>query len=219
MCRPLGAALALLVLLSASGAWAARASNAASLAREARALEVELGVAAKPSIYFVLDARDSTLLIKAAGLTLKALPITHLTQWGDAVSLRPHALATKSALISPRRPTIRPPEKKADGAEATAAAAAQPLDVLEVTDMPARFQLTLGRGLGIAVRPEPQGFFARLGAAADRAAWHLARPLPALWHRALGRPYTALYIRLAAPDARAFYWAVADNAELLVLPR
>lgn len=219
MRTPLCTAIALALLLNADGAWGAPVpAGPAALAREARALEAEIRMAAKPSIYFILDARDSQLLVKAAGLTLKAMPITHLTHWGSAVAFRPHSLAAKSTLIPPRRPTIRPAEKKPEDAEATVTPA-QALDVLEVTDMPARYHLTLSRGLGIAVRPEPDGFFARLGAAADRVAWHLARPLPTLWHWALGRPYTALYVRLAAPDARALYWAVADGAELLVLPR
>ncbi|MFB3818148.1 MAG: hypothetical protein ACE147_10830 [Candidatus Methylomirabilales bacterium] len=212
-------AIALALLLNAGGAWAARApADAAALAREARALEAEIGLAAKPSIYFVLDARASKLLVKAAGLTLKTLPITHLTQWGDAVATRPHSLVAKSTLMTPRRPTIRPAERKPEDAEASATPASA-LDVLEVTSMPARFHLTLTRGVSIAVRPEPEGFFSRVVAAADRLAWHLARPLPTLWRLARGRPYTALYVRLAAPDARALYWACAEGAELLVLSR
>jgi hypothetical protein len=217
---PLGTAIGLALLLETGAAWGARApADAAALAREVRALEAEIGLAARPHIYFVLDARGAKLSIKAAGLTLKSLPVTQLTQWGDAPSPRPHTLQARSSLMSPRRPTIRPVERKPEEAEAEAAAPAQALDVLEVGDMPARFHLTLSRGLRIAVRPEPEGLVGRLVAAADRLAWYLARPLPTLWHRALGRPYTVLYVRLAAPDARALYWACPEGAELLVLPR
>ncbi len=210
-------AIALPLLGAAGGAWAAPAADLPRLAREARALQAEIAMASRPRVYFLLDARAGRLLVKAAGLTLKAMPIAHLTLWGDPPDVRTHRLLRKSSLLAPRRPTIRPAARRPQEAEDARQAPAAALQVLEVTGMPVRFHMTLTQGLRIAVRPEPEGLLARLRELAGRAAWHLARPLPTLWHRALGRPYTALYLRLAAPDAQALYWACADGSELLVL--
>jgi hypothetical protein len=213
-------AIALPLVLAPSGAGAAPSpADLPDLVRETRALEAEIAMAGKPNVYFILDARDSRLLVKAAGLTLKVIPITHLTLWGDRAAVRPHQLLRRSTLIAPRRPTVRPTPKKPQDSEneVAAAPATQELEVLEVKDMPVRFQMMLTHGLRIAVRPEPEGLVSRVREAVGRIAWHLARPLPTLWHRVLGRPYTALYVRVAAQDARALYWACADASELLVL--
>jgi hypothetical protein len=190
-----------------------------ALAREARALEAEIAMAGKPRIYFVLDARNSRLAIKAAGLTLKTMPLSYLKGWGDPVAVRPHLLVGKTALLAPHRPTIIPPTKSSNSGTAGEAAPAQELDALELEDMPSRFHVTLTNGVGIAVRPDPEGPFSALREWAYSLAWHLARPLPTLWSRTLGRPYTCLYIQVAASDARALYWALADGSEVLILTR
>ena len=74
-------------------------------------------------------------------------------------------------------------------------------------------RLTLGQGIHIAVRPEPEGFFSRWWERAHYAGWYLTRPFLTVWNYMLGRPYTALYLRIAAQDARALYWACRDGAE------
>ncbi len=209
-------ALPLLVVPRGVGA-AAPSSRVPALAREARALEAELAMAGKLRVYFVLDARNSRLVIKAAGLTLKAMPISYLKAWGDAVPARPHVLLGKTALLAPHRPTIRPPAKSSQDSETSGETPpAQDLDALELDDMPCRFRLTLTNGIGIAVRPEPEGPLSGLREWAYSLAWHLARPLPTLWSRIRGRPYTSLYVQVAASDARALYWALADGSELLL---
>lgn len=206
-------ALALVSQLLPGSADAARLPT--DPAREARALEAEIAMAARQKIYCILRAPNPTLLIKAAGVTLAAIPATRFAYWGDAPPIRPAVLLHKSAL---RRPTIRPAAKAPSDSETPGVSRpAQPLAVLEVNDMPIRFQMELDHGLRIAVRPEPDGVLPRLREAAYSLAWYLARPLPTLWHRARGRPYTAVYLRLAPGDAQTLYWACADGSELLVL--
>ena len=213
--------IAVPLLWQAGGGGAALAgNNLAGLARDARALEAEIKMAGKPKTYFVVDARDSKVLIKAAGLTLKVIPITRMTSWGDSAAIEPRTLIRKSSLIEPKRPTIKPEaaKKPADGEESsTSDQAAYDLDVLEVKDMPARFQLELDQGLRIAVRSEPDGILSWLRESVYYTAWYLARPLPTVWNRAFGKRYTALYLRVVAQDARALYWAFADGSELLII--
>ena len=111
-------AIAIPLLLQAGGPGAAHAGDALpGLVRDARALEAEIKMAGKPKTYFVVDARDSTLLIKAAGLTLKTIPITRMTAWGDPLAPVPRTLVRKSTLIEPKRPTINPDavKKQAEG--------------------------------------------------------------------------------------------------------
>ena len=214
-------AIAIPLLLQAGEGGAASAGSALpGFVRDTRVLEAEIKMAGKPKTYFVLDARDSTLLIKAAGLTLKTIPITRMTAWGDPVAPVPRTLVRKSTLIEPKRPTIRPEaaKKQSEGEEApTPNGTASEPDVLELKDMPARFRLELDRGLRIAVRPEPEGVVSWVRESADYAAWYLARPLATVWNRAFGKPYTALYLRVASQDARALYWACADGSELLII--
>ncbi len=213
--------IAIPLLLQAQGGSAAPAGNAlAGLVRDARALDAEIKLAGKPKPYFVIDARDATLLIKAAGLTLKAIPITRMTTWGDPVAPVPRTLIRKSTLIEPKRPTINPEtaKKQAEGDESSASnQAAAELEALELKDMPSRFRLDLDQGLHFAVRPVPEGVVSWVREAVYYAAWYLARPLATVWSRALGKPYSALYLRVAAQDARALYWACADGSELLVI--
>jgi hypothetical protein len=190
------------------------------LVREVRALEAEVAMAARPGLYFVLDMQRSRLLVKAAGLTLKVMPITALKVWGNPPTVRPHRVIEKSALLAPRRPTIRPPERSGEtqGNGAADTSPARELDVLEVTDMPARFWMTLAHGLRVAVRPEPEGVISRIRESVGYVGWYVTRPLPTVWHRSRGWPYTAMYLRMAAADARALYWACADGADLLLIP-
>ncbi|HYL79949.1 MAG TPA: hypothetical protein VEU07_04000 [Candidatus Acidoferrum sp.] len=192
----------------------------AGWARDARALEAELRLASTEKIYLILDARDATLRVKAAGLTLKTLPITRWTSWGSPVALTPRTLVRRSALIEPRRPRIAP--EAADPPPDDAGVVVSPragtdLDALELKDMPARFRLALDQGVHIAVRSEPEGFFSRWWERAYYAGWYLTRPLPTVWSSLRGRPYTALYLRIAAQDARALYWVCRDGTEFLVI--
>jgi hypothetical protein len=213
--------IAIPLLFQAAGGAAAPAGNAlAGLVRDTRALEAEIRMAGKPKTYFLVDARDSRLFIKAAGLTLKTIPIARMTSWGDPVAPVPRTLVRKSTLIQPKRPTINPEaaKKQAEGEEPPASGgAAADLDVLELKDMPARFRLELDQGLRIVVRPEPEGIVSWVRESVYYAAWYLARPLPTLWNRVFGKPYTALYLRVASQDARALYWACADGSELLIV--
>lgn len=216
-------ALVVVVLLLWHGSSAVASSagdDVAGWVRDARALEAELRLASKEKIYLILDARDATVRVKAAGLTLKTLPITRWTSWGDPVAPAPRTLVRRSALIEPKRPRITPEaaEQPNDDAGVLASPrAGTDLDALELKDMPARFRLALDQGVRIVVRPEPEGFFSRWWEQAHYAGWYLTRPLPTVWNYMLGRPYTALYLRIAAQDARALYWACRDSAELLVI--
>jgi len=210
-----------LLLWHGSSALASSAGDdMAGMVRDARALEAELRLASKEKIYLVLDARDATVRIKAAGLTLKTLSITRWTPWGDPVAPAPRMLVRRSALIEPKRPRITPEAAQQSNDDAGVLASPQAgtgLDVLELKDMPARFRLTLDQGIRITVRPEPEGFFSWCWGQADYAGWYLTRPLLTVWNYMLGRPYTALYLRIAAQDARALYWACRDGAEFLVI--
>lgn len=216
-----GLAIVLLLLSQASGGVASPSrDNPANLARDALALEAEIRMAIRDQIYFILDIRDFTLRIKAAGLTLKRLPVARLAVWGHGVPPVPQRLVRKSALIEPTRPTIRPEgEKGPNAGEALSASerAVSALDVLEVKDMPTRFLLELDQGLRITVRPEPEGIFSRLWEGAHFGGWYLTRPFPTVWNHALRRPYTALYLRIAVHDARALYWSCREGTELLVI--
>jgi hypothetical protein len=194
--------------------------DVAGWVRDARALEAELRLAGKEKIYLVLDARDATVRIKAAGLTLKTLPITRWAAWGDSVAPTPRALVRRSALFEPKRPRITPEaaeQSNDDTRVLRAPRTGTDLDALELKDMPAWFRLTLDQGVRVVVRPEPEGFFSRWWERAHYAGWYLTRPLPTVWNSMLGHPYTALYLRIAAQDARALYWACREGADFLVI--
>ena len=198
------------------------ADDVSGWVRDARALEAEFRLASQERIYLILDARDATVRVKAAGLTLKTLRITRWTSCGSPVAPAPRTLVRRSALIEPKRPRITP--EAADPPPDDAGVVASPgagtdLDALELKDMPARYRLALDQGVHIAVRPEPDGFFSRWWERAYYAGWYLTRPLPTVWNYMLGRPYSALYLRIAAQDARALYWVCRDGTEFLVISR
>jgi len=218
--KVLGKALAVPLLLLWAGSGAAgtpAGGETAGWRRDALALEAELRLASTDKIYIALDARDATVRIKAAGLTLKLLPVTRWSAWGSPAAPALRKLVQKGTLIEPKRPTIKPEAApQSAGADSSASAAAS-LDVLELGDMPVRFGLELEPELHIAVQPEPEGFFSRWWERLCYAGWYLTRPFPTLWHYWRGRPYTALYLRIAAQDARALYWACRDGVDFLVI--
>lgn len=216
-----GLVVLLLLLAHAGGVTLAAAGEAAgSSASEVRALESEVRLASKDRIYFVLDARDGALRLKAAGLTLKEMPITRWSFWGGPIAPTARALVRKSTLFEPKRPTITPEAAEAPS-DAPAAPAAPStgteLNALELKDMPVRFRLLLDQGIRIVVRPEPAGLFSLGWEWIYLAGWYLTRPFPTVWNALRSQPYTALYLRIAAQDARALYWASREGAEFLVI--
>lgn len=219
--HPVYLSLVVLGLLQVSGVNAAPLETALTgVVRDARVLEAEIKIARNPKPYFVVDARDSTVRIKAAGVALKTIPIRRMIAWGDAVPPTPLRLNQKSTLIEPKRPIINPnaAKKQTAGEDRLASdAAADVLDALEVKDMPTRFRLELDQGIHVTVRPAPDGIVAWGREWAYSAAWYLSRPLATVWSRARGKPYAALYLRVAPQDARALYWACANGSEVLVV--
>lgn len=215
--------LVVVVLLLWHGSSAVASSAGGDVAgwvRDARVLEAELRLASKGEIYLILNARDATVRVKAAGLTLKTLPITRWAAWGNSVTPAPRVLVRRSALFEPKRPRITPAAAEQPTDDAGVLRSPRTgidLDALELKDMPARFRLTLDQGVRVVVRPEPEGFFSRWWEQAHYAGWYLTRPLPTVWNYMLGRPYTALYLRIAAQDARALYWACREGAEFLII--
>ncbi len=154
-------------------------------------LREEIKLAARPLTYLLIDLRHGVLLVKARGIELHRLP---LLSWRVRADVPPVGLF---------RLTVRPPvdrPRTSPGEDATE-------HPIEVSDMPAEYQLVLEPSLIVAVAPPAQSH-------------------PWLWARGLAREWwkraffkgssTWLRVVLSPESARSLAWSVTDGMPVLI---
>ncbi|MBU3915960.1 hypothetical protein KKA14_10535 [bacterium] len=172
-------------------------------------LKAELILASKPAIYLLLNLSNNTIQLKAKGIVLRELPITHSNFWGDPLPIKPLGLIQKSSFVKPKRIVIKPGEtSKPDTFQ---------IEALELEDMPLRYSLNLADNIILNIKPQTDGFFSTIGYAISWLATSLARPFPTLFNKALGKSLTEIDLRLTGQNAQALYWAFAEGMETIIL--
>ena len=154
-------------------------------------LQSEIKLAAQPRTYLLVDVRQRVVLVKARGIEVHRLPIL---SWSASEDRPPAGLFRLTVRPPVDRPTAKP------GEDATE-------HPIEISDMPAEYQLVLDPSLIVAVSPP-------------------ARDHPWLWLRGLVRGWwnrsffkgssSGLRVALPPESARSLAWSVTEGMPVLI---
>jgi hypothetical protein len=196
-----------IILLSAE---ASPVSEADRLMEENSFLKAEVELARSSKIYVIFDLAAKKILMKAKGILLKELPVESYSQWGTPVRPKPLPLLGKTALVKPERKEIKP---KTDVAEN----APEP-EVLQLEDMPVRYQLKFDDGIQISVKPKSTGMISTLfNLAASLKSCLITRPMGTLWNGLRRQSFTEIVVALNENDARSLYWSFQEGFQCIVI--
>lgn len=170
-------------------------------------IEKEIKLSRNPVIYFVFDMPENKIYIKSRGINLKEINIQKSGYWGSPIAVSTLKVKNKSTLIKPERETISPGSNNKDSFE---------LDALELTDMPSRYKIVFESGVTVFIRPLQDGFFSAIGNAFYESSKFLVRPVSMILKTLKGAPLTTFDIVLNENDARAIYWSLSENSEVIV---
>jgi len=174
----LGPALALATgsLPDGPSAQSLRATGDRQAIEEANTLlREEIKLAARPQTYLLIDIHHGVVLVKARGIELRRLP---LLSWRASSDVPPAGLFRLTVRPPVDRPRTRP------GEDATE-------HPIEVSDMPAEYQLVLEPPLIVAVRPP-----------ALSHPWLWARGLAREWWKRAFSKGSSSWLRVAlSPDS------------------
>jgi hypothetical protein len=196
-----------IILFSAE---ASPVSEADRLMEENSLLKAEVQLARSSKIYVIFDLAAKKILMKAKGILLKELPVESYSQWGTPVRPKPLPLLGKTALVKPERKEIKP---KTEGAEN----ASEP-EILQLEDMPVRYQLKFDDGIQISVKPKSTGMVSTLfNLAASLKSYLITRPMGILWNGLRRQSFTEIVVDLNENDARSLYWSFQEGFQCIIL--
>lgn len=184
--------------------------EAASLSGENAFLEAELSLAAGPNIYLVFDLPGRSVLIKARGVTLSAIPVERAAIEGRPVTVGPHALLGKEVvLLPPRRSNIKPGgQGGGDGFKVKA---------LELEDMPSAYGLYLDGNIAIQVSPSGGDFASTMKSLQSFVLERLLLPVMNPAEPLLESRFSVIRMKLDYADAQSLYWSFLEGSKCLVL--
>ena len=153
-------------------------------------LQEEVKLAARPQTYLLIDVQHGVVLVKARGVEIHRLPILF---WRASEDRPPVGLF---------RLTVRPPvdrPKAKPGEDATE-------HPIEISDMPAEYQLVLDPSLIVAVSPP----------ARDHPWLWIRGFLRGWWSRAVKGSGAWLRVALPPESARSLAWSVTEGMPVLI---
>jgi hypothetical protein len=154
-------------------------------------LEDEIKLAARPQTYLLVDVHQGVVLVKARGIEIHRLPLLAWRARDDRPPVGLFRLTTRPPVD---RPQTRP------GEDATE-------HPIEVSDMPAEYQLLLEPSLTVLVIPPAQDH-----------PWLWIRGLMREgWNRAFSKG-SSLWLSLVLPseNARSLAWSVTEGMPVLI---
>jgi hypothetical protein len=186
-------------------------SEADRLMEENSLLKAELQLAKSSKLYIVFDLPAKRISIKAKGILLKELPVESYTLWGTPVRPTSLSLLRKTALVKPERKEIIPKTEDTEKAEE----ASEP-EVIQLQDMPLRYELKFDDGIEISVKPTSAGVISTLfNLVASLKSYLLTRPLGTLWNGLHRQNFTEIVLVLDENDARSLYWSFQEGFQCI----
>jgi hypothetical protein len=187
-------------------------SEADRLMEENSLLKAELQLAKSSKLYIVFDLPAKRISIKAKGILLKELPVESYTLWGTPVRPTSLSLLRKTALVKPERKEIIPKTEDTEKAEE----ASEP-EVIQLQDMPLRYELKFDDGIEISVKPTSAGVISTLfNLVASLKSYLLTRPLGTLWNGLHRQNFTEIVLVLDENDARSLYWSFQEGFQCII---
>lgn len=187
---------------------------------EERLLQLELQLARKTNIYFIIDLQENRVYVKARGIVLRDLEIKGKRFWGQADTVKLYVMNGKAAYAEPQREEVIPENMKKDEdppAPAPAGTtAAVDIKALEIDDMPTSFILKLDDNFNVYVRPDNKGMLLGFYSIVNSINWYISQPMLTVWYSIKKSPHVALNLFLEEQDARALYWTIHEGSEVLI---
>jgi len=185
------------------------------ISMENRLLELEAKAAAKPVTYVVLDLISKKMYLKIRGVTLKEFDIADSDTIGIGQLDESYSLVTVKAIFAPKRKEIKPPDQKKDEKPPTTT---QEVDSYSVEDMPSNYTLILDKGLSISVSQHFKGNFLLSPLNyINKKMGRLWNSSKLLWSYLKKTPFIKILAVMRKDDARAFYWALPEKAEFIII--
>ena len=198
------------VFLAAALAVSAAAQDKISVLKDSRLVKEELALAKNAALYFVLDIKGKTIVLKAKGVVLKEWKIGKIRLWGGPPPLAALTVLKKSSLVVPQRIKIMPGEAEQESSTFE-------LDALELKDMPATYTLILESRTVVYIRPRAKNIGGRIGNFGHILNWYVGLPLKNLWLYLKKKPLTMIDIAFVnESEAQSLYWAMADKIKGLI---
>jgi len=186
------------------------ADEAAGLLEENNFLDAELSLASGPGIYLVFDLPEGSILIKARGLVLSAMPIQRLRVEGRPAAAGPHELLGKEAvLLPPRRGNIKPGGQEGEGDSFK-------IKALELEDMPAAYSLFLDDNIAIHVSPSGGDFSSTMKGLQYFVLERLLLPVMNPAEPLLESRFSDIRMKLDYVDAQSLYWTFLEGSKCLI---
>ncbi|HLA50182.1 MAG TPA: hypothetical protein VJ000_03210 [Thermodesulfovibrionia bacterium] len=183
--------------------------------RETRLLELEAKAAAKPVAYVVLDMAKKKIYLKIRGVTLKEFDIVDSDTIGIGQLNESYSLVNVKAIFAPKRKEIKPlAQKKEEKTSSTT----QEVDSYSVEDMPSNYTLILDKGLSISVSQHFKGnFLLSTLNYINKKMSRLWNSSKLLWSYLKKTPFIKIHAVMSKDDAHAFYWALPEKAEVIII--
>ena len=183
--------------------------------RETRLLELEAKAAAKPATYVVLDLAKKKIYLKIRGVILKEFDIVDSDTIGIGQLDESYSLVNVKAIFAPKRKEIKPPDQKK---EEKTSSTTQEADSYSIEDMPSNYTLILNKGLSISVSQHFKGNFLLSPLNyINKKMGRLWNSSKLLWSYLKKTPFIKILAVMSKDDARAFYWALPEKAEFIII--
>ena len=183
--------------------------------RETRLLELEAKAAAKPATYVVLDLAKKKIYLKIRGVILKEFDIVDSDTIGIGQLDESYSLVNVKAIFAPKRKEIKPPDQKK---EEKTSSTTQEADSYSIEDMPSNYTLILNKGLSISVSQHFKGNFLLSPLNyINKKMGRLWNSSKLLWSYLKKTPFIKILAVMRKDDARAFYWALPEKAEFIII--
>lgn len=192
-----------------------------------RFLTTVLSLAQKPNHYFLFDIRAKKILLMSRGIVLREWSAHHVRFTGDPVPVQIFSLVGKNIQFSELRHNVNVNDNRVDTdaknmsdnkTEGNKTEDKFKLEALELDDMPASYKLFLNGGISIQIRTQREGLWAAMKNAVHSFKWYTYYPIRAIWSSLKKDTFTAIDISFKdEKEAQALFWAVADEAECVLL--
>ncbi|MEW5755755.1 MAG: hypothetical protein AB1810_05575 [Pseudomonadota bacterium] len=176
---------------------------------DAALLQAEFDLAKSGATYSIIDLAQNKIIIKAAGVVLRQLPIVEVDIWGRRPAPRSYRVSEKVAAKEPERIQIEPGKEES----------VHDIDALERNDMPVRYTIVFDDGIKVGFSGAA-GTHDRTMAEVAHDTWALlVRPLVFLWKHWQDEKHSVIDIKLDPVDSQSFYWSVPENsATIFIFP-
>jgi hypothetical protein len=190
-------------------------------------LTAMFSIAQKPNHYFLFDIRGKKIFLMSRGIVLREWIADQVRFTGDPVPVQIFSMERKNVRFSELRHNIDVDDNSTDDSDADAIGDNKieenkrggkfELDALELDDMPTSYVLFLNGGISINIRTH-KGFGAVFKNTSHSIMWHAYYPIRAIWSSLKKDTFTAIDISFKdEKEAQALFWAVADEAECILL--